>query len=311
MNDGKLDVGSLIVVVLVAALVGFATGALKGSPARGSATAPTDTADLNAKLEQLEASLGELRGQQARLQDLAQAGDGTGAETAASRAPVEDLETLVGRWLDERVASGELLASATGPAGSQSGESGIDHEVDAVLDQLLSGELSGAEEDALWQKLRDEDRIDAVVAAIEELAQSHPNDPDLQVDLAGAYVQKIFDVGVGPMSGVFSEKADKAYDRALALDDHHWEARFGKAISLSNWPDFLGKSGEAIRQFETLIEQQEQRTPQDQFAQSYFFLGNMHQKNGEAEKARAAWQRGLDLFPNNESLRRQLETSSR
>jgi hypothetical protein len=39
----------------------------------------------------------------------------------------------------------------------------------------------------------------------------------------------------------------------------------------------------------------------------YLFLGNIYQQNGEMERAIATWRAGLELFPDHEELRKQLE----
>ncbi len=82
-----------------------------------------------------------------------------------------------------------------------------------------------------------------------------------------------------------------------------------KAVSLSNWPAFLGKQPEAIRQFEILRQQQASGTAQSSHAQTYYYLGNMYQQTGEPDKALATWRDGLARFPDYEPLRRQLAFS--
>ena len=54
-----------------------------------------------------------------------------------------------------------------------------------------------------------------------------------------------------------ANKADQAFDAALAVDEKHWDARFTKATALSFWPPIFGKQAESVRQFEILIDQQE------------------------------------------------------
>ena len=100
-----------------------------------------------------------------------------------------------------------------------------------------------------------------------------------------AYLQKLFTVGGGPEAGVWGTKADKAFDGALAIDDHNWDARFAKAVSLSFWPPMLGKQNEAIKNFEVLVEQQSAQSSKSEFAQTYYFLGNMYTQTGDKDKA--------------------------
>jgi tetratricopeptide (TPR) repeat protein len=200
--------------------------------------------------------------------------------------------------MEKRAGSGpRTAAQAPAPA---------EPEVAALVERILFGALGDAELQALWQELRDGKRIDAVLAAIEREAELAPNNPDLQNELGKAYLQKLFDVGIGPMAGVWGEKADRAFDRALELDETHWEARFSKALSLSNWPTFLGKQNESMRHFEILIEQQERSAPAPEHAQSYTFLGNLYDQAGDHEKALELWKRGAQRFPEDSSLRAKL-----
>ncbi len=98
-------------------------------------------------------------------------------------------------------------------------------------------------------------------------------------------------------------KADEAFDAALARDDHHWDARFSKAVSPSFWPPLFGKQAEAIEHFETLMGQQEALPQQGpKHAQTYLLLGNLYQQQGNNDKALATWNDGTQLFPDNHEL---------
>ena len=97
-------------------------------------------------------------------------------------------------------------------------------------------------------------------------------------------------------------EADVAFDQALDIDDSHWAARFSKAVSYTFWPDFLGKKSSAIENFEILVQQQEQGPTQGEYAQTYFYLGNLYEQRGDATKAQEIWQRGANLYPQNPEL---------
>ncbi len=278
---------------LVAAAVGAAL-ALSSAPERASAVD-----EWGSDLAPLRETLAALRTEQRALSERMAALPATAAAPVSSRTPLADLDAAVAAYLEKH----PLAAAAPADDGLGTDSPGDpDPELSSIVDRILSGEITGDELEALWQRLREEDRIDAVLAEIERLAALEPNNPDLQAELGQAYIQKLFDVGMGPMAAVWGEKADEAFDRALELDEGHWEARFTKAVSLSNWPTFLGKSGEAIRQFEILVEQQERAAPSSRHAQTYYFLGNMYDQNGEREKALAIWRRGLERFPRSEML---------
>jgi len=119
----------------------------------------------------------------------------------------------------------------------------------------------------------------------------------------------VFKAGNGPEAGIWATKADKAFDAALAVDDHCWDARFSKAVSLSFWPPVFGKQGEAIKNFEVLTEQQASQPSDPKFAQTWLLLGNMYQQTGRMDQALATWQKGLALFPGNEALQAQIASA--
>lgn len=227
--------------------------------------------------------------------------------SAGGRTEVGGIDAAVARWMEEHGgADAEALEETVLGGANDLAATGS---VSDIIAGLLGGALGDVATQELWQRLREEGRLDEVIAEFERLAELDPTNPDLQVDLGGAYLQKIFEVGAGPLAGVFGMKADEAFDRALEIDEHHWEARLTKAISLSNWPAFMGKSGEAIQHFEILIGQQQSGPANPAYAQSYYFLGNMYQQTGDAEKALEAWRRGLDRYPDNEMLLQQLANS--
>ena len=278
---------------VVAALVGFGSAFLTAPEraARGADSGPSAS--------ELSATLDELRTEQAQLAErLAALPAQAPSAPAAGRAPVRDLDEAIAAYMARQIGVAASPSDDVAP---------VDAESAAIADRILSGELDDEELEALWQELRDSKRIDGVLAEIERQAELAPNNPDLQNELGKAYLQKLFDVGIGPMAGVWGERADDAFDRALELDGTHWEARYNKAISLSSAPAFLGLQGESMRQFEILMEQQERATPEGNHAYTYLFLGNLYDQTGEREKALETWKRGATRFPKSDELRGKTE----
>ena len=261
----------------------------------------------SADVERLATELRALReGQESIAHELAgvkrDAALRSGGET---RIPLAEIEAAVQRALDAR--GGAAVAGAP-PAIAASATVKSRNAADylaAILD--VQGDWDDAQK--LWKELREAGLLDEVLGLIEQRAKDAPNDPGAQVELGNAYLQKLFAVPAGPEQGVWAMKADKAFDAALAIDDHHWSARFSKAISLSNWPAFLGKQGAAAKQFETLLEQQSQTTARPEHVQTYFFLGNLYQSMGKADLAHSTWTRGLERFPDNAQLQAQLRNA--
>ena len=154
-------------------------------------------------------------------------------------------------------------------------------------------------EKAPWKRVHEAGKWDEVVARFEQRAKERPNDPDAQVELAMAYLARSEHE---PQKWQLGIEADKCFDKALAVDAEHWDARFTKAVCYTFWPDFLGKKKEAIGHFETLMKQQEARPSKPEYAQTYLFLGNMYEQRGDSAKAREVWTRGQRLFPNDADL---------
>ena len=160
--------------------------------------------------------------------------------------------------------------------------------------------------EAIWKKVKEAGKMNEVIAALTKQAEEQPNNADVRLELGNAYLQQVFGAQ-GPEQGRYAMAADQAFDNALAIDPGHWEARLTKAISLSHWPAAFGKSGEAISQFETLLEQQSRMTPAPGHAHTYYYLGNLYLNTGQKDKAREIWQTGLKKFPQNSGLQKQLQ----
>ncbi len=227
------------------------------------------------------------------------------ASSPSARIPVgEDVEAVVRRVLDEQTMAKTATASkAEGGSASPFSIEGAAAEIAALFGN--AGGYEGVE--SYWQKLRKQGVATTdMLSAFESFAAAHPNDPEAQVMLGNAYIQRLNEAKTGPEMGQWAMKADGAYDGALALDDTNWNARFSKAISLSFWPPIFGKQGEAIRQFEVLLDQQREAPAQARHAETYLLLGNLYQQQGDLDKAQALWQEGRDLFPDDEDLSEKL-----
>jgi tetratricopeptide (TPR) repeat protein len=224
------------------------------------------------------------------------------APLGAERRSVGEIEAAVERYLAQRAAAEEVEETAPERAAAAS-FAALD--VQSILATLRDPERDWLEKEELWQLLREEGRLDEVIAEYERLAALDPNDPDRKVDLGYAYIQKIQEVG-GTLAGKWATMADEQFDAALALDETHWKARFMKAMSLSHWPAFTGKTVETIAQFEKLIEIQDQGPAEEHHVQTYLMLGNIYLGQGKNDLALKAWQKGLALFPGNAELSAQI-----
>lgn len=287
---------SLIVAYGVVELASYSTEAEREDSVR----AAEQTDALLARIRDLEENLG--RTQATLEQSLSATKLVAPSEMRESVVSVED---AVDKWMEEHAA--ELGIGDDAPlADAGLTEDDEAREIQAALDRLNAGDLSDMEWTELWKELADKGLSKAVVAALEEAVELDPQNPDKHVSLGSGYLALTMEAGATPESGKWAGMADAAFDKALEIDDHHWDARFSKAMSLSFWPPIFGKKGEAIQHFEILVDQQEQTSPQSGFSSTYQLLGNLYQEQGETEKALEIWNKGLGLFPGDESLMKQL-----
>jgi len=181
-------------------------------------------------------------------------------------------------------------------------------ELDRLLGTLLDPSRPSRRKQEAWREAGKLGLLDEVLAAFERRAEESPNDARSHADLGAAYLQKLNSVSEME-KGAWAQRADRSFDAALAIDPAHWEARFTKALALSYWPAITGKQPESIRQFETLIAQQESSSARPEHAKSYLYLGNLYLGQGKGEKALEVWRRGASLFPEDRELSARLEGS--
>jgi tetratricopeptide (TPR) repeat protein len=295
----------LVLTVIVAALAAFGAG--RWVLARRESTPAERGSGARAALVQ---GIQELRAENRRLAEELERRERAGVAPAQAQPNAigdDEIAAAVARWRaahPEALVTAEVVRAPQVPAGPFDLATAP---IEEIVQALSGATFTHAERQELFQRLREVGRIDEYVAAIEKLAAEDPNNAELQVALGHAYLQKLFEVGNSPEAGPLAMKSDLAFDRALELDPNNWGARFSKAVSLSNWPAFMGRGPEAIDQFETLIEQQEALPERPEFAMSYLFLGNMYQSSGEHKEAIATWRDGLARFPDDDDLRRAIE----
>jgi tetratricopeptide (TPR) repeat protein len=178
--------------------------------------------------------------------------------------------------------------------------------LDQAVDTLVSAQVTHEQKQAAWKQLLDSGKLDQSITELEQRATGDPRSSEIAATLGQAYLKKCGTLQDVREQAILAMQADKAFDTALSLDPANWEARFTKAVAMSYWPANLNKGEEVIQHFETLVQQQETQAPQPQFAETYAWLGDQYRKAGRADDARAIWQRGAELFPNNDALKTKL-----
>ena len=285
-------VASLILLIGVA--VGVTTffyyqkadAALAETGAESGTESGPSTEVLASRIDELEA---KITGLQDELREKAN------APQRQAIQPVTDaqIEAAVAKWM---AANPEVAKAAAEEEPKK-----------LNLDWLMAqfhADMSDADAQAIWDKLRKSGQVDEMIKKFEELAANNPNSADAQVAVGVAYCQKLQGMTPGIESGTLAIKADKTFDKALELNPQHWDARFVKAMALSFWPAMFGKQAEALKHLEILRGQQEARSSQPKkYAETYLMLGNLYSQQGKTDKAKEYWRKGADLFPDHAGLK--------
>lgn len=155
------------------------------------------------------------------------------------------------------------------------------------------------------------------IGFFEGLVEQHPATPNLRLQLACAYVDKI--PTCGGMAAVVSKGtlARQALDQLTMVIEANgtwWPAVYARAMNHLHWPRALRHSGAAARDFRACIAlQTDGGRPAGErpyHVRSYIGLGDALAKDGHFRDARAAWRQGLDAFPGNADLVERLGLSS-
>jgi tetratricopeptide (TPR) repeat protein len=204
------------------------------------------------------------------------------------------------------VSTGCLLAAAALCLASArlAGAQGLPHPIPAG-DSALSACARAAARGDKAEASRNADAAERAYRA----APAAPNDPTPSVRVARVIAECRIPVAWFMSKGKLASEAEALLTRALSVDSTHWEARYTLGLLYYHSPGFLGRRGDAIRQFETLLQQQGQATEFPEQAAPYVYVGDLYKRQGRAADAVAVWRRGAALFPNDTRLKRRLATA--
>ncbi len=278
-------------------------------------------ASTSDQIAQLERRLDEVR---------AGAVDASGSSAEANRLALE-LQRLTARLdrLEEarlrtpiaapdestaRVAAASDEPASAPPARAPQGRRSASDEERAEFATLLSKMLEGdfvledtGEAERFWKLARETDVVDAELARLEERLARSPEDVDLRMELADGYIAKLATVPGGPEQGLWGMKAEEQWREVLKRDPDHWRAQFSLADGWSHYPDFMGKTGDAIAGLERAREIQEQLVPLAEHVQTYLSLARMYTRSGKQDRALETLEAGLAFHPGDERLLQAIE----
>ena len=293
-----------LTAILAAACGGataWAVSATQVEPvAAAAAVAPADGGDL--QLAQLERRLADLaeRIEELSMSPIAPA-SGTAREAVAEPVDLDQIERAV-----RRLVADTALREEEAPVEWPGGFATATDAIRSILDLGVDSEEAAA----LWKHADENDQLHDLLAAMEAELENQPETSDKHQTRARAYYAAAR-ARPSNMEGNWWVDSDNAYSRSLELDPQNWDARYQKARNQAFWPTAYGGQAEAIRHFEILVDQQERRAPEERFAQSYVWLGNLYDQQGRTEEARQVWERGLGIFPGDDWLTKKLSTLSK
>ena len=196
--------------------------------------------------------------------------------------------------------SATTLFLATAPALSQQAVPPPDSSA-ALAALAQCAEEAGAGDQAAASAAADE-----AWSGLEAWAEARPQDPGPLVGQASLLLQCRIPFATFMEQGALSARASEILRQALELDPAHWEARFLLAVNYFHNPEFMGLTDDAILEFETLLQQQGERTDFAEMAAPYVYLGDLYARVGRPADAQATWERGAALFPDDPRLAERL-----
>lgn len=182
----------------------------------------------------------------------------------------------------------------------------------AQIRSVLKGEVSPDEQLAFWQAVKSGDKLDRLIAELQQTTSNATGDVDSRLNLGLAYVAKIWSVPDGPEKAIWAGKAEGVWKEVLAVEPQNWEAQRNIAVSYSRYPDFLNKTSDAITEYEhTIAIQEAAPQPRKEFANSYLEMARLQMKTGDPGSALSTLERGAAAHPDDASIAKQLEVVKR
>lgn len=175
------------------------------------------------------------------------------------------------------------------------------------LSVLTSTNSTYKERQAVLAQMKAAGKLPTLISDLRKQAATDPDSAEIPALMGEAMLQSISPDMEINQKGILAMGADQQFDAALKADPNNWEANYYKAASLSHWPPGLNKGDEVMQRFNDLIDLQEKSTaPQPEYVKSYVVYGDYYQTVGNLDAAKAVWQRGLQVFPNDPALTKRL-----
>lgn len=151
-------------------------------------------------------------------------------------------------------------------------------------------------------------REDAV-EIYKEAAKTNPESADAHYNLGMAYIEQLTSMrGETSMEaaieiGELALRAVEEFGKALEIRPDDYDALLARGVTYYHFP---GKMKEAVGDLEKLVDMTKDKPLEDRHALGYLWLGRAYKGSGNKGKALETLREGCRLFPQDETLQREL-----
>jgi tetratricopeptide (TPR) repeat protein len=164
--------------------------------------------------------------------------------------------------------------------------------------------MSGAESQTndpvtLGVQALDANKVDEAIDIFEKAIAADPNNPEALARLGSAQVRKARTVNIFSAPG-WVNKGFNTLDQAVERFPDAFVVYFVRGITATNVPDMFRKAEVAVKDLSAVVAMREKNpdaVPERLLPSVYLNLGRAYKKTGQATEARAAWEKGKQLYP--------------
>ena len=149
-------------------------------------------------------------------------------------------------------------------------------------------------------------QYDRAIAFFEDLVTKHPDAGNAHLNFGFAYVDKIPDAGAITRV-ILANNALNQFTRALEIE-RSWIGLYTRGNSYLFWPKIFGRTSLGVADLEEALRIQKAGSRRHYHVRVYIALGDAYWMMDDFDKAKATWEAGLALFPDNATLKSRLGT---
>lgn len=148
-------------------------------------------------------------------------------------------------------------------------------------------------------------QYDRCIAYFEKLVAAHPAAANAYLNFGFSYVDKVPSAG-SITQVILANTALTYFSKSIELKPS-WIGYYTRGNSYLYWPKIFGRASLGVADLEAAMKLQKADSVKRSYhVRGYISLGDGYWKMDNIEKARAIWQEGFALFPDNELLKARL-----